>query len=138
MDNSDDTHLKSIGYILWIFGFTGSHRFYYGKPITGTIWFFTFGIFFIGWIIDLFLISSMDRQADSKYRSGNLDFTVAWILLTFLGILGIHRFYLRKWFTGIVYLLSGGIFGIGYLYDFWTLNDQVSLINDMAAGSSHS
>ena len=80
----------------------------------------------------------MDRQADFKYRSGNLDFTVAWILLTFLGILGVHRFYLRKWFTGIVYLLSGGIFGIGYLYDLWTLNDQVSLINDMAAGSSHS
>ncbi len=92
MDNSDDTHLKSIGYILWIFGFTGSHRFYYGKPISGTIWFFTFGLFFIGWIIDLFLIPSMDRQADSKYRSGNLDFTVAWILVTFLGILGVHRF----------------------------------------------
>ena len=138
MDNSDDTHLKSIGYILWIFGFTGSHRFYYGKPISGTIWFFTFGLFFIGWIIDLFLIPSMDRQADFKYRSGNLDFTVAWILLTFLGILGVHRFYLRKWFTGIVYLLSGGIFGIGYLYDLWTLNDQVSLINDTAEGSSHS
>jgi len=34
-----------------------------------------------------------------------------------------------KWLTGIVYLVSGGIFGIGYLYDLWTLNDQVSLIN---------
>jgi len=30
MTNSNDTHLKSVGYILWIFGFTGSHRFYYG------------------------------------------------------------------------------------------------------------
>ncbi len=129
MDHSNDTHLKSIGYILWIFGFTGSHRFYYGKPISGTIWFFTLGLFFIGWIIDLFLIPSMDRQADFRYRSGNLNYTVAWILLTFLGLFGIHRFYMGKWFTGIVYLLSGGIFGIGYLYDYWTLNDQVSLIN---------
>jgi TM2 domain-containing membrane protein YozV len=129
MDNSNDTHLKSIGYILWIFGFTGSHRFYYGKPISGTIWFFTLGLLFIGWIIDLFLIPSMDRQADFRYRSGNLNYTVAWILLTFLGLFGIHRFYMRKWITGIVYLLSGGIFGIGYLYDLWTLNDQVSLIN---------
>jgi TM2 domain-containing membrane protein YozV len=129
MDNSNDTHLKSIGYILWIFGFTGSHRFYYGKPISGTIWFFTLGLLFIGWIIDLFLIPSMDRQADFRYRSGNLNYTVAWILLTFLGLFGIHRFYMGKWITGIVYLLSGGIFGIGYLYDFWTLNDQVSLIN---------
>jgi len=129
MGYSNDTHLKSIGYILWIFGFTGSHRFYYGKPISGTIWFFTLGLFFIGWIIDLFLIPSMDRQADLRYRSGNLNHTVAWILLTFLGLFGIHRFYMGKWFTGIVYLVSGGIFGIGYLYDLWTLNDQVSLIN---------
>jgi TM2 domain-containing membrane protein YozV len=129
MDHSHDTHLKSIGYILWIFGFTGSHRFYYGKPISGTIWFFTLGLFFIGWIIDLFLIPSMDRKADLKYRSGNLNYTVAWVLLTFLGLLGIHRFYMGKWFTGILYLVSGGIFGIGYLYDLWTLNDQVSLIN---------
>jgi TM2 domain-containing membrane protein YozV len=129
MDDSNDTHLKSIGYILWIFGFTGSHRFYYGKPISGTIWFFTLGLLFIGWIIDLFLIPSMDRQADFRYRSGNLNYTVAWILLTFLGLFGIHRFYMGKWLTGILYLLSGGIFGIGYLYDFWTLNDQVSLIN---------
>ena len=129
VDYSKDTHLKSIGYILWIFGFTGSHRFYYGKPISGTIWFFTLGLFFIGWIIDLFLIPSMDRQADFRYRSGNVNYTVAWILLTFLGLFGIHRFYMGKWWTGIVYLLSGGIFGIGYLYDYWTLNNQVSLIN---------
>ena len=128
MGYSNDTHLKSIGYILWIFGFTGSHRFYYGKPVSGTIWFFTLGLFFIGWIIDLFLIPSMDRQADFRYRSGNVNYTVAWILLTFLGLFGIHRFYMGKWLTGIVYLLSGGIFGIGYLYDYWTLNDQVSLI----------
>ena len=129
MNTSNDTHLKSIGYILWIFGFTGSHRFYYGKPISGTIWFFTFGLFLIGWIIDLFLIPSMDRQADLRYHSGPLDYTIAWILLTFLGLLGIHRFYMGKWGTGIVYLLTGGLFGIGFLYDLWTLNDQVSLIN---------
>ena len=53
-----NTHSTLIGYLLWIFGFLGSHRFYYGKPITGTIWFFTLGLFFIGWIIDLFLIPS--------------------------------------------------------------------------------
>ncbi len=129
MSHPNDTHLKSVGYILWIFGFTGSHRFYYGRPVTGTIWFFTLGLLFIGWIIDLFLIPSMDRRADLRYHSGNLDYTVAWVLLTFLGLFGIHRFYMGKWLTGIVYLVSGGIFGIGYLYDLWTLNDQVSLIN---------
>ncbi len=129
MNPSQDTHLKTVGYILWIFGFTGSHRFYYGKPVTGTIWFFTLGLFFIGWIVDLFLIPSMDRQSDRRFRAGRLDYTVAWILLTFLGLFGIHRFYMGKWFTGILYLISGGIFGLGYLYDLWTINDQITQIN---------
>ena len=40
-----------MGYLLWIFGFTGAHRFYYGRPISGTIYFFTLGLLFIGLII---------------------------------------------------------------------------------------
>jgi len=127
--NDNDTHLKSVGYILWIFGFTGAHRFYFGKPISGTIYFFTLGLLGIGWLIDLFLIPSLDRQASIRFRSGPIDYTVAWLLLTFLGLLGIHRMYIGKWLIGIVYLLTGGIFGLGYLYDFWTLNDQITVIN---------
>ncbi len=125
----NDTHLKSVGYILWIFGFTGAHRFYFGKPISGTIYFFTLGLLGIGWLIDVFLIPSLDRQASVRFRSGPVDYTVAWVLLTFLGLLGIHRMYMGKWLIGIVYLLTGGIFGLGYLYDFWTLNDQITVIN---------
>ncbi|MBM7332790.1 NINE protein [Alloalcanivorax marinus] len=126
-----DTHSKIIGYCLWIFGFMGAHRFYYGRQITGTIWFFTLGLFFIGWIIDLFLIPGMDRDADLRYRSGPTDYNIAWILLTFLGIFGLHRFYLGKWITGILYLFTAGLFGLGILYDFWTLNGQVSTKNMM-------
>ena len=129
MANNNNTHYKSIGYILWFFGFTGSHRFYFGKPVSGTIYFFTFGLFLIGWIIDLFLIPSLDRQADARFREGRLDYTAAWILLTFLGFFGVHRMYMGKWITGFIYLLTGGIFGLGYLYDLWTLNTQVSEIN---------
>jgi TM2 domain-containing membrane protein YozV len=129
MDASNDTHRKTVGYILWLFGFTGSHRFYYGKPVTGTIWFFTLGLLGIGWLIDLFLIPSMDRQADRRFRAGRVDYSAAWILLTFLGFFGIHRMYMGKWITGILYLITGGLFGLGYLYDFWTLNDQITMIN---------
>jgi len=124
-----DTHSKTIGYILWIFGFMGAHRFYYGRPVTGTIWFFTLGLFFIGWIVDLFLIPGMDRQADLRFQSGVYDYNLAWILLTFLGIFGIHRFYLGKWISALVYLLTGGLFLVGIIYDYWTLNDQVSAAN---------
>ncbi len=125
----NNTHSKLIGYILWIFGFIGAHRFYYGKPISGTIYFLTFGLLFVGWIIDLFLIPSMDREADLKYKEGRINYTIAWILLTFLGWLGIHRFYMQKWISGLIYMFSGGLLGLGILYDFWTLNEQISRIN---------
>ena len=126
---TDDTHRKTIGYILWLFGFTGSHRFYYGKPLMGTIYFFTLGLLLIGWIVDLFFIPAMDRQADLRFTAGPIDYSVAWVLLTFLGLFGIHRMYMGKWFTGILYLISGGLLGFGYLYDFWTLNDQITILN---------
>ena len=129
MADNTDTHRKTIGYILWLFGFTGSHRFYYGKPLMGTIYFFTFGLLGIGWLIDLFLIPHMDRQADLRFIAGPIDYSVAWLLLTFLGILGIHRMYMNKWITGIIFLLTGGLLGFGYLYDFWTLNDQITILN---------
>ena len=129
MAATNDTHRKSIGYILWLFGFTGSHRFYYGKPLIGTVYFFTFGLLLVGWIIDLFLIPSLDRQADLRFSAGRLDYSIAWLLLTFLGLFGIHRMYMGKWFTGILYLITGGLLGFGYLYDFWTLNDQITILN---------
>lgn len=123
------THSKTIGYLLWIFGFMGAHRFYFGKPITGTLWFFTLGLLGIGWIIDLFLIPSMANTADAQYRFGPVDYSLAWILLTFLGLFGVHRFYMGKWLTGLLYLCTLGLCGIGYLYDYWTLNSQVDEIN---------
>jgi len=125
----NDTHKKSIGYILWIFGFLGAHRFYYGKPISGTIYFFTFGLLFIGWIIDLFLIPGMEREAELRYSEGEVDYNLTWILLTFFGVFGIHRLYMGKWISGIVYFLTGGIFLIGIIYDFWTLNEQIHIVN---------
>lgn len=123
------THTPLIGYLLWLFGFTGAHRFYYGRPISGTIYFFTLGLFLIGWLIDLFLIPGMDRQADLRFTTGPMDYNTAWILLTFLGLFGVHRMYMGKWLTGILYLVTGGLFGIGYIYDYWTLNEQLSQLN---------
>lgn len=126
MNTKQDTHSKTIGYVLWIFGFMGAHRFYYGKPKTGTLWFCTLGLFGIGWLVDLFLIPGMDEEADMRFKPGKHDYNVSWILLTFLGVFGIHRFYLGKWVTGFIWLITGGLLTVGLLYDFWTLNDQVS------------
>lgn len=127
--HDNQTHRLMVGYFLWIFGFLGAHRFYYGRQISGTIYFCTLGLFFIGWIIDLFLIPGMNKDADIRFHDGEISYNIAWLLLTFTGLLGIHRMYIGKWFTGILYLCTAGLMGVGYIYDFWTLNDQISLEN---------
>ena len=134
MSIDNGTHSKLIGYILWIFGFMGAHRFYYGRPVSGTIYFFTLGLLLVGWIVDLFLIPGMDDSADRRYISGDKDYNISWILLTFLGIFGIHRLYLGKWITAILWFCTGGLFLLGYLYDYWTLNEQI----DEANSATHS
>jgi TM2 domain-containing membrane protein YozV len=121
-----DTHSKAVGYLLWLIGFTGAHRFYYGKPLTGILWFFTLGLLGIGWLIDAFLIPSMDREADFRYVPGPIDYNLSWVLLVLVGALGIHRFYQGKIITGILFLLTGGFLGIGVIYDVLTLNEQIS------------
>ncbi len=129
MPFAKNTHSVAMGYILWIFGFMGSHRFYYGRPVTGTIWLCTLGLLGIGWIVDLFLIPGMDREADISYVPGRLDYNLAWIFLTFLGIFGVHRMYMGKWITGILYFFTFGFLLVGVAYDYWTLNQQVSEVN---------
>ncbi len=124
-----NTHSVAVGYLLWIFGFLGAHRFYYGKPVTGALWFGTLGLLGVGWLIDVFLIPSMDAKADRKYVQGPLDYNLVWAALTFFGVFGVHRFIMGKWLSGIVYFFTFGLFFFGILYDFFTLNDQIDTYN---------
>ena len=128
-ETMNDTHGLLVGYLLWIFGFLGAHRFYFGRPVSGTVYLFTFGLLGIGWLVDLFLMPSLERQADSSYAVGAINYTVTWVLLVFLGPLGLHRFYLGKPWTGLLFLLTCGIFLIGVIYDWWTVNEQISKEN---------
>lgn len=43
------------------------------------------------------------------------------LLCFFLGFLGVHRFYAGKVGTGILWLLTGGLFGIGSFVDFFVI-----------------
>ncbi len=129
-----DTHSTFMGYLFWIIGFTGCHRFFFGKPVSGVIWFFTFGLLGIGWLIDAFLIPSMSREADYRFQAGRTDYNLAWVLLVFGGVFGIHRFYQERWGTAILYLLTGGLLGIGVIYDVFTMNDQINDQHCQAVG----
>jgi len=131
-DDRSDSHSLWMGYALWLLGFLGAHRFYYGKRVTGVIWMCSLGLLGVGWLFDLFWMPMLRRSADNRYFDGRYSFDFAWILQTYLGVFGLHRMYLGKWATGFLWLCTGGLLGMGYVYDYLTLNEQVSLANRAA------
>ena len=50
-------------------------------------------------------------------------------LISFFGWLGFHRFYLGKIGTGILWIVTGGVFCFGALLDLFTLGTQVDQYN---------
>ena len=54
---------------------------------------------------------------EAKAPAEPKSWLVALLLCLFVGGLGVHRFYVGKIGSGILYLLTGGIFGIGWLID---------------------
>jgi len=126
-----ETHSLFVGYFLWVFGFTGAHRFYYGKKLTGLLWLVTGGLLGVGWLIDLLLIPGMNEYAtkERSYIPGVKDYNLTWILQSYLGIFGVHRMYLGKIISGVLYLFTAGFFGIGWAMDFWNLNEMIEEAN---------
>lgn len=46
---------------------------------------------------------------------------VVFFLCLFLGFLGVHRFYEKKYITGVLFLLTLGFCGLGVLYDLFNI-----------------
>ncbi|GIG53363.1 TM2 domain-containing protein [Demequina activiva] len=58
---------------------------------------------------------------------------LAYVLWLFLGVLGIHQFYLGKTGRGLLYLFTLGILGIGVIIDLFTLPAQTRAVNAQRA-----
>ncbi|MEI8251772.1 MAG: TM2 domain-containing protein [Synechococcus sp. ELA057] len=57
----------AISYLLWclsLVGLCGLQRFYNRKPLSGLLWLLTFGLCFIGQLVDLLLIPELVQQAN--------------------------------------------------------------------------
>lgn len=144
------THSTLLGYFLWLpLGLVGVHRFYFGRSGTGALfallavlagvgWYLHLepyylapaGLLAAAWLVDLFLIPRIRRDMARRYQVGRYSYTTAWLLLLSLGVLGAHRFYVGRWRTGILYLLTLGVLGLGVLYDIVIFNNVVSEDNE--------
>ena len=58
---------------------------------------------------------------------------VAYVLWFFLGVFGVHHFYMGKIGRGILWLLTLGLAGIGWLWDLFTLPGQIRQVNAQRA-----
>lgn len=68
----------------------------------------------------------VSRAGEGSYREG-LGYAL-WCL-AFVGLAGIHRIYLGKYGTGILYLLTFGLFGIGQFIDLFRMKSLVQESN---------
>lgn len=62
------------------------------------------------------VVEKVEAKVEVEMKSEKSK-VAALLLCIFLGGLGIHRFYVGKIGTGVLYLLTGGLFGIGVIVD---------------------
>ncbi len=61
------------------------------------------------------ILRSMEQAEPQDISPFN--WTAAVILCVVLGLFGAHYFYVRRYGMGLLYLFTGGLFGIGYIFD---------------------
>lgn len=62
-----------------------------------------------------------NRRRNAYYDRSRKSKGVAWIVCLFLGMIGGHYFYVGRPGMGIVYMFTGGVGGLGWMYDLYRI-----------------
>lgn len=117
---------RSIGtaYIMSVppFGLFGAYHYYLGNYVLGIVHTCTLGIFGIGYVVDLFRMKGLVAAAnDTTHDHGMTKITAYVLCVSPLGLFGAHHFYLQRYLNGGLYVGTLGMFGIGWIFDWFRL-----------------
>jgi TM2 domain-containing membrane protein YozV len=132
----------AAAYVLWLppFGLLGFHRFYLGRPASGFLYSLTCGAFGLGWLMDLFRIPDMALRSRRTGAAAAADegeaLGTAYLLwlLPWFGWFGAHRYYAGRFWSGLLYTLTGSLFLVGWLLDLFLMP---TLIREARRPGSH-
>ena len=117
-------------YVTWILGIFGAHHFYLGNTEFGFAYLFTFGMAGVGWLVDFFRMPILVDRANEENPSPEKHLDDAYILTFPLGVLGLQHFHLGRTGWGIIYSLTFGLFGFGFLIDMIRMPYLVREVNE--------
>tara|TARA_B100000212_G_scaffold163118_1_gene122748 strand:- start:201 stop:521 length:321 start_codon:yes stop_codon:yes gene_type:complete len=61
--------------------------------------------------------SQKEKLLDSSTKTSSIDWLALFLLTFFVGVLGVHRFYVGKIGTGVLMLITLGGLGVWFLVD---------------------
>lgn len=63
------------------------------------------------------IVNNVNQNTNAIYTYNAKNKWIAFLLCLFLGVIGGHKFYEGKILMGIIYIFTGGLFGIGVIVD---------------------